>query len=181
MRGYLLRLLPLLLLGLVPLASTHRAAPPARQERPALALAIIPARYASAQAATSILCSEGERFHVLLTNQSAQPVTLFQEWNSWGYYGLSFDVTYADGRRVWVEKEPRPWRHNYPSTFTLPPRGSYVFDVILGPEHWVNSPRPALRLACRLRARYTIEPSPESKDMWTSTVVSAENAYVLWP
>ncbi|RZK51914.1 MAG: hypothetical protein EOO59_14355 [Hymenobacter sp.] len=178
-------MLPLLLLVLVPGSSTHQAARPARRERPTLALAIIPARYASAQGEACLVFSEGERFHVLLTNQSAQPVTLFQEWNSWGYFGLSFDMTYADGRRVRVEKESRPWRGNYPSTFTLPPQGSYVFDVTLGPKEWTNSPRPAPRLAqglaCRLRARYAIEPSPEAKGMWTGTVVSAENAYVLWP
>ena len=183
---YLLRVLLFLLLKLAPVASTHRAAPPALPVPPALTLAIIPTRYASQASAASIVFSERGHFHVLLTNRSAQPVALFEEWNSWGYYGLSFDMTYADGRRVQVAKQPRGWRRNFPSTVSLAPHSSYVFDVSLGPE-WTNSPRAAPLLAqgmaCRLRARYTIAPSPESKTqhVWTGTVASAENAYVLWP
>lgn len=189
MGAYLLRLLLFLLLGLVPVSSPHQLARiyrPVLPVPPALRLSIIPTRYASAEAAASILFSERGHFHVLLTNRSAQPVNLFEEWNSWGYYGLSFDVTYADGRRVRAEKQPRGWRLNYPSTLTLPPQGSYVFDVDLGPD-WASSPRPASGVAqgvaCRLRARYTIEPSPESKKqhVWTGNVTSAENAYMLWP
>lgn len=121
---------------------------------------------------------------MLLTNQSARPVSLFEEWNSWGYYGLSFDVMYADGRQVRVGKELRPGRLNFPSVITLAPQASYVFDVTLGPE-WRHSPRPAPHLGqgltCRLRARYTIKPSPESKGMWTGTVLSPESTYRLWP
>ncbi|MBD2722684.1 hypothetical protein [Hymenobacter armeniacus] len=87
--SYLTRRCSWVLLGLL-------ARPGARaQSAAALRLEIVPTNYAStASPRSAIACGH---FHVLLTNASAGPVALFEESNGWGYYGLSFDLTYPAG------------------------------------------------------------------------------------
>lgn len=188
MRSLLLRLCLLTSGWLLMISGPVRA-----QHQPALALTIVPTTYSSRLSSEATI-SFGERphFHVLLTNLSAEPVTLFEEWNSWGYYGLSFELTYADGRKVAVAKGPRAWTRNFPSTITLAPQGYYVFEVSFD-KTWV----PAIRtepytghgIACRLRALYTIGPTKEGLDYlterdvhpWAGTVASEEKPYTVWP
>lgn len=165
------------------------------QDRPALILTIIPTTYSSRLSpAPTISFGERDHFHVLLTNTSAEPVTLFEEWNSWGYYGLLFEMTYADGRKVRVSRGLRAWTRNFPSTITLAPQGYYVFEVSFD-ESWTHSvrtePYAGQGIACRMRAIYTIAPL-DSLDKqhsflgrgvhpWSGTVTSDEQPYTVWP
>jgi hypothetical protein len=162
------------------------------QSRPALALTIIPTTYSNRLSPEPTI-SFGERahFHVLLTNMSAEPVTLFEEWNGWGYYGLSFEMTYADGRKVQVQRAPRGWTRNFPSTITLAPQGYYVFEVSFD-KSWVHSvrtePYTGHGIACRMRAIYSITPTQEEdldlvrgEHPWAGTVASDEQPYTVWP
>lgn len=167
--------------------------PALAQSAPELTLTIIPSSYGSGAAPKpEIWFAYRGHFHVLLTNVSAHPVTLFQEWNSWGYYGLSFDITYAYGRKVHATRAPRGWDKNFPSTFTLAPQGYYIFEVSFD-RTWLPSPRTEPTsghgLACRLRASYSIARQEDDTDAlplgaplpWTGTVQSNEDAYVVWP
>jgi hypothetical protein len=163
------------------------------QSAPELTLTIIPSTYGNRDLTKpEIWFSHRSHFHVLLTNVSAHPVTLFQEWNSWGYYGLAFEVTYPDGRKVITTRGPRGWDKNFPSTFTLAPQGHYVFEVSF--DHtWTSSPRTEPTsghgLSCRLRALYSIERQKDDDMLlepgaplpWAGTVQSKEEAYLLWP
>ena len=107
----------------------------------------------------------------------------------WGYFGLSFDITYSDGHKVHMFKATRGWDKNFPSTLTLAPNGFYVFDVNLDTT-WVNSirlqPNSSQGIACRLRAIYSIAPiktpllDKEELSAWTGTVESAELPYTIW-
>lgn len=167
-----------------------------------LTLQIVPTTYSSLiSPEPTIKFSASPHFHVLLTNTSAAPVALFEEWNSWGYYGLSFTLTYPDGRTVRVVKAPRSWDKNFPSTITLAPGGVYVFDVSFDPNIWQNSPlqellpvqkkRIGVPIHCRMRAIYSIAPSKEDHKelsltekgvtLWSGTIKSAEKPYTLWP
>ena len=176
------------------------AGPPIKAQPAAkLTLQIVPIGYSSAVSPEAYLhCSH---FHVLLTNTSAVPVALFEEWNSWGYFGLSFDITYPDRRVVRVAKQPRVWDKNFASTVTIAPGGFYVFDVDFDPKTWANSPlrekrtpvrekRPADGSRCRMRARYTIAPEQSREEnpwsqkgvpIWTGAIASATETYILWP
>lgn len=164
--------------------------------QPALTLTIIPTSYTTysnqrSPQATISLEGDNSHFHVLLTNKSAKPVTIFEEWNSWGYFGLSFDITYPDGHKMHTVKAAQEWFKNAPTTTTIVPNGFYVFDVTFDTT-WVNSIRrqPALPQgnACRLRAIYSIAPTkslPLALDKrvvkaWTGTVKSAELPYIIW-
>lgn len=160
----------------------------ATAQKPAdLSLSIIPISYSRNYSPDAVISFDyTDHFHVLLTNTSKVPVTLFEEWNSWGYFGLSFEISYPDGRTVRAVKKDRGWDKNFPSTVTIEPGGFYVFNVTLDPDIWENSLLQEKTsdhgTACRMRAIYTIEPSKYSREKhaWTGTVESPERAFIFW-
>ena len=182
-----------LLAGVLLLAATACTTKTAMQSPPALTLTIIPTSYANRfSPEPTISFGEPNHFHVLLTNTSSTPVNIFEEWNSWGYYGLSFEITYSDGRKDHPMKKVRGWQHNYPSTITIAPHGFCMFEVDFGTE-WDDSIRAGHKakdgIKCRMRAIYTIEPTDKSlrnmvigpTPVWSGTVSSEESAYTVWP
>jgi hypothetical protein len=157
------------------------------QTLPTPTLQIIPTTYSSRISPdAAIVFDYTNHFHVLLTNTSTAPIILFEEWNSFGYYGLSFEITYPDGRTVRSVKKPRGWDKNFPSTVTIVPGGFYVFNVTFEPDIWQNSlfneKRAGDGARCRMRAIYAIEPSEESceEHAWTGTIASAKTVYTVW-
>lgn len=155
---------------------------------PSPTLTIVPSSYADRVFPHDLLELDEQRprFHVLLYNPTDKPLRLFQEWNSWGYFGLSFDITYPDGRVVHSEKEPRGWDKNFPSTLTVAPYGCYVFEVTFDPTIWTNSlllekSGPHGR-ACRLQAIYSIASGPDALEegAWTGTIRSEERPYLVY-
>ena len=195
-RGYAVMLWALLL-GLLtsPLARGQRAIPSSSSTAgAAVALAptltIIPSHYANDVSSTDALET---MFHVLFYNPSDKPLRLFDEKYSWGYFGLSFNVTYPDGRVEHLKKKGRGWDKNAPVSWTIGPKGYYVFDVLLDPSIWTNSvllEKSGIEgRKCRLQAIYSIEPSPEAvkgsqwggpEGVWTGTIRSEERAYIVY-
>jgi hypothetical protein len=55
-------------------------------------------------------------FYVLLSNVSKQPQTVWEDWNSWGYQAISFELTTADGKKHVLSKRQQDFTKNYPST-----------------------------------------------------------------
>ncbi|MBD2767539.1 hypothetical protein IC235_06505 [Hymenobacter sp. BT664] len=176
-----------------PLACEQAARPPsaspvAGAQALAPTLTIVPARYADAVFPDDVLSASGDRslFHVLLYNPSDKPLRLFEEWNSWGYFGLSFDLTYPDGRVVHSEKTSVGWDKNVPTFTVIAPKGYYVFEVSFDPSRWKNSvlleKSGEHGRKCRLRAIYSIPSDPEAVKygVWTGTIRSAERAYIVY-
>ena len=169
-----------------------RAAEPDR-----LTLQIVPTMYSNPASSEAQVSFGHGPLQVLLTNTSRAPVALFEEWNSWGYYCLSFVLTYPDGRTVRAVKRPRTWEKNFPSTVTIAPGGSYTFQVDFDPKTWQHSPLVEKRtdqgsIRCRMRAQYTIAPihssikklmftTEKGVSVWAGNIASTERPYTLWP
>ncbi|TGE23722.1 hypothetical protein E5K00_00475 [Hymenobacter aquaticus] len=190
---FLLFLATLLRLAFVPQAIAQNSP---GKPKPSLTLAIVPTSYAGpvANSPMIVLNSADDRFYVLLTNTSDQPVKLFEEWNSWGYFGLSFEITYPNGQKVRSSKEERGWDKNVPTTVTIAPHGFYVFAVTMNnnPKNgavWENSvlnyesKSDRAYISCRMRAIYSIQRDKEAieEKAWTGTVSSPEGSYIVWP
>jgi len=161
--------------------------PASAQTLPSPTLQIIPTEYSSRISPdAAIVFDYTTHFHVLLTNTSTAPINLFEEWNSFGYYGLSFDIKYPDGRTVHLVKKPRGWDKNFPSTVTIEPGGFYVFNVTFEPGIWENSilneKAGEHGTRCRMQAIYSIESDKYAREerVWTGTIKSVERAYTFW-
>ncbi|MDR3401633.1 MAG: hypothetical protein P4L99_03960 [Chthoniobacter sp.] len=117
-------------------------------------------------------------FHVVLTNVSNEPKRLFQEWCSWGYSALSFEITDEHGKTWIARKGPNGWTMNYPAYWTVPPQECFVIDVyfadhqIWQDQFWLPPGHPTGRVT--LKAIYRVQPDESSTKfgVWTGTSTS---------
>lgn len=128
------------------------------------------------------LSQPSQHFHVVVTNVSAQPIRLWREWCSWGYYMLSFRVTDETGKTIDVKKAPRAWKKNYPDWTLIQPGDHMVYEVSFDEETWPNTV-PAKGKTQQVKMSAVIEVKPdvdsEKEKVWTGTVSSPEQAYTI--
>ncbi len=75
---------------------------------------------------------------VLIVNKTDTAVSLFEEWNMWGYFNMSFKISTTDSS-YFLYKKGREWDKNYPSTKTLFPGDSIIFNYNLKELHCEHS------------------------------------------
>jgi hypothetical protein len=114
-------------------------------------------------------------FHVVLSNVSGQPQTVWEDWNSWGYQAISFELTTADKRNYVLSKRQQAFTVNFPSTLVIEP-GEHEVYVIHLDEWWethTSLPKTA-ELPITLKAIYEVSPTPESGQykVWTGRIES---------
>lgn len=114
-------------------------------------------------------------FYVLLSNVSKQPPTVWEDWNSWGYQAISFELTTADGKKYALSRRQQEFTANFPSTFLIEPGEFQVFAIHLD-EWWETHPSlpKTAELRITLKAIYEVSPTPESAqyNVWTGRVES---------
>ncbi len=139
------------------------------------------------------LSTPQQHFHVVIHNKSEKPVKLWQEWCSWGWHNLTFEIIDADGTTTIAKKKARGWDKNFPSHTTIDANGDAVIDVFFDPELWDLSPklRPSDAHAPQvltMRAVYvnaagTSDGSTSDQsdrwDMWVGTITSDKLPYTL--
>jgi hypothetical protein len=116
-------------------------------------------------------------FYVLITNVSQNTRRIWQDWNSWGYYSLAFELTDEKGRKVTATRPPRAWTFNSPTWWELAPGETHVFEVYFAdPEQWSNFPMPPAGepQLYTVRAAYKVSESKESKHhgVWIGDIKS---------
>ena len=121
-------------------------------------------------------------FYVLLSNVSKQPQAVWEDWNSWGYQAISFELLTADGKKHVVSLRPQRFTKNYPSTVIIEPGECQVY-VMRFDESWeVHPPIPKTdELSITLKAIYEVLPTPESAEYkaWTGRLESHDYKFVL--
>jgi len=121
-------------------------------------------------------------FYVLLSNVSQQPQTVWQDWNSWGYQAISFELTTADGRKHVVSKRQQGFTMNGPTTSVIEPGEHNVYPVRLD-EFWeIQPPIPKKdEMPITLKAIYEVSPTPESGQyaVWTGRLESHDYKFSL--
>jgi len=149
-----------------------------------LALRIVPSRFHEKIGRAIELYGSSQHFHVVITNVSDQPVRLWREWCSWGYFSLSFVATDEDGKSVTVSKKSRAWKKNFPDATIVPPGDHMVFEVTFEDAIWQNSPLPeqGRSRTVKLKAAYEVKGDEEAEKLavWTGRVSSPEETYTLW-
>ncbi len=130
------------------------------------------------------LIDAGDHFHVLVTNNTKQPIRLWREWCSWGYFNLSFEARTAGGKATQVSKRLRGWDKNFPDWTSIPAGESLVLDVTLDPSIWESSPLadPSGKALVRLRATYQVREDKyaTTEGVWTGKVSSPEEEYLIY-
>ena len=94
------------------------------------------------------LNSSRPALHLVFTNVSATPLSVFDEWNSWGYFNVKLEYTLSDGTRGHMTKGAGAgrllsWTMNAPSATTLLPGQCLVWEVYFDPKVWSDVPQVA--------------------------------------
>lgn len=129
----------------------------------------------------SIRLSPHEPLHVILRNVSANPLRIWKESNSWGYYALQFEVTTGKGERRVVRKKQRGWRKNVPDFWVLESGESLVHDVFLAGGAWENVPIDAIGEKVSVRAIFEVprETMADKLGVWIGQASSGVARCVL--
>jgi len=106
-------------------------------------------------------------------------LTVYEDWNSWGYFSLSFRVTSAEGKVFFLRKYQLDWTRNSPTTHTIAPGEKYLLKVDFQPKVWPGIiTMKGTKTDFQLKAVFN-EPSPEklkipmNPDVWAGHVVSS--------
>lgn len=114
-------------------------------------------------------------FYVVLSNISKEPQTVWEDWNSWGYQAVSFELTTTDGKKYVISKRQQEFTMNFPSTLLIEPGEFHVFAIHLD-QWWETHPLlpKTAELPIALKAIYEVSPTPESAQyqVWTGRVES---------
>jgi hypothetical protein len=114
-------------------------------------------------------------FYVLLSNVSKQPQTVWEDWNSWGYQAISFELITADGSKYVLSVRNQEFTANFPSTVVIEPSEHQVYVIHLD-EWWEAHPSlpKTAELPIKMKAIYEVSPTPESEQykVWTGRVES---------
>lgn len=141
---------------------------------------------------------EGTFFEVVITNKSQSNIRLWETWNSWGYFNLSFDIIDDNGAVVYtVVKKQKIWTRNGPTWLSLAPGENVTMKVDFDHDVWIrnddlgdNKPLylPFLALAhstprfeLNMRAVFQVLPDWETidRDIWTGAVRSPVGKFVI--
>ena len=85
-------------------------------------------------------------FHVVITNNSKQPLNLLQEGSSWGWETMAFELTDEKGNKFLIHRTPSDWTDdNAPVYWILKPGENYVRDICFaqiyqGQNSWTGFP-----------------------------------------
>jgi hypothetical protein len=149
-----------------------------------LAVRIVPTRYTEPGGRVITLFDPADHFSVVLTNVGRDPLRLWRESCSWGYFNLTFEATDEQGTRVTVAKTPRDWNKNFPDWTILAPGDHMVIEVTFDRSTWRDAPlpEPGQQRTVSLRAIYEIPEDDETKsnNLWTGRVASPETTYTLF-
>ena len=151
---------------------------------PLIAVRIVPSTFRDKIGRAIELHNSTRHFYVIVTNTSGEPVRLWREWCSWGYFNLSFVVTDEGGKTVSVKKRPRGWDKNFRDWSIVPPGGHMVFEVSFDEAIWQNAPLPdrGRSRAIKMKAVYEVPADDDTKEfgVWNGRISSPEETYTVY-
>jgi hypothetical protein len=114
-------------------------------------------------------------FFVVLTNVSPDTQPVWENWNSWGYQNVSFELTTANGKKFVVSRRQEDFTRNFPSTFLISSGEHQVYPIRLD-ELWETHPTlPKIdEMSVTLKAIYEVSPTAETAQyhVWTGHLES---------
>ncbi len=86
--------------------------------------------------------------NIVLQNTSDKPIRVYQDWNSWGYFNLTLQITAVDGKALDkplnIGRGPGVWFANVPTTDFIGAGQAVVREVHLNlPAEIFDSKKPA--------------------------------------
>ncbi len=116
------------------------------------------------------------RIHVLITNHSDQAIRLWKDWNSWGYFNLSFSYQANSTIKGITRIRPSSWEGDFPDFWMLEAGNSVIIEIDMTISQWQGFPDLyGEKLPAVLTATYEnkYDPLAEQFGIWVGKVQSA--------
>jgi hypothetical protein len=120
-------------------------------------------------------------FHFLLFSER-NGLKVYDEWNMWGYFARTFDLTVAGTKNYQVTRRDRIWDKYFPKSVTIDRGEVLATDIYLCDGSWSVSPKlPVQTVSVNMIGRYTLRPrtGPAAsssffplEDIWIGTINS---------
>lgn len=116
-------------------------------------------------------------FLVKLINNSKDTLNFYEEWNSWGFWNIEFELIKSTGKHIKIKRESKGWDKNFASCYLIKPN-QHVFIPIYNQKDWWFWPNliEEIKSKCEIIAIYT-QPSLELKKV---NNYEKYNQYKLW-
>jgi hypothetical protein len=138
-------------------------------------IAVVPSESGREGGYITMASTKSRPFYVVLTNLSKRSQSVWNWWNSWGYYAITLELTTADQKKYIISKRPTGFTKNTPTTFLVPSSEQQVYVIRLNQE-WQAQPALPKKAAMhvRVKAVYEVSPTAESAKygVWTGRVES---------
>jgi hypothetical protein len=111
---------------------------------------------------------------VTMKNNTENALRVWDNWNSWGWWNLSFCVVLKDGQVIHISAKDRGWDRNAPTFSTIQPGDEWTRKVDFSDEQWEIPKEFSPKDIRYFSAVYCIKPSEESAKhrVWTGVSVS---------
>jgi hypothetical protein len=135
-------------------------APQADAPLPPLSLAIVPTHCFGEDCIIMMGDEKPLEFYVVLTNNSRQNQPVYEDWSSWGFQTISFELTTAEGKKYVISKRDHNFDVNRPTSFLIKPGQHQVFAIRFD-DDWETNPAPLWKAEMRvtLKAIYEVPSS----------------------
>ena len=125
------------------------------------------------------LSDSQSHFHFLLLSER-DGLKVYDEWNMWGYFARTFNLTVGGTKNYQVTRRDRVWNSNFPKSVKIDRGEVLVTDIYLCDGTWHISPKlPVRGVYVSVIGRYTLKPrtaaDPSSyplEDVWVGTINS---------
>lgn len=99
------------------------------------------------------------RFHVMLKNTSGKTQKLWKDWNTWGYFNLSFIWRTADRVETIRHKTPSAWNGDFPDFWVIPAGETLILEIDMSSGNWEGIPDLyGEKISATLEATYENKP-----------------------
>jgi hypothetical protein len=144
-------------------------------------LSIVPTSSSSDSRVITIASQKPDEFHVVLTNISNEPQSVWETWNSWGSQTISFEFKFGNNPPILVAKGPQGFTRNFPSTFLIPPGEHKVYPIRLDKWWDVGAIPKSTEMPVSLKAVYQVPSTPEATTyhVWTGRVESGNYQFTI--
>jgi hypothetical protein len=125
-------------------------------------------------------------FFAVIENTGSDSVKLWNDWNSWGYDNLSFEIIDNSGKTSIARRKKAAFTRNFPAVIEIGPGEVIVREVDLLSKTipWTGFPLPRKAERSKpfqMRALYSIKDSKESKELgvWTGAIRSQSHTFTI--
>lgn len=135
-----------------------------------VSLKIVPHSYSPS---SGYCIKDDDEIHIVLSNFSRENIRIWKQWNSWGYYNLSFKLL-TSNKEFYLTKKKKRWTRNFADLAYVKSFEHFVITETINSEYWDGIPLDIKGKKVKIKAIYETKETEEAKEhnIWTGKIES---------